>query len=62
MEVSLVLHGNAQMPGRAAAGPGNVRRWEILWRPGRVRLCRAAMLDLLALIFEVGRATHFSTG
>lgn len=49
MEVSLLLHGDAQMPGRAAAGPGNLRRWENLWRPGRVRLCRAAMLDLLPI-------------
>lgn len=49
MDMSLFLHEHAQMPGRAAADPGKLRRWENLWRPGRVRLCRAAMLDLLPI-------------
>lgn len=49
MNMCLFLHEHAQMPGRAAADPGNVRRWEDSRRPGRVRLCRAAMLGLLPI-------------
>lgn len=58
------LHAHARMPGRAAADPGRLRRGRRFLATGRVRFvsCSDALACPFDLIFEVGRAAHYSTG